>query len=82
MDTINHVTILFLNLCEFMEIGAKLMAPICYVVLCGLCGLCINVLSLSFILLDILIFILHIFLFYCTHFCTDTVTANGPTLDQ
>ena len=58
------------------------MALIYYVVLCGLCGLCINVLPLSFILLDNLIFILYIFLFYCTHFCIDTVIANGPTLDQ
>lgn len=64
-----------------MEIRAKLMASICYVIRCGLCGLCITILLLSFIL-DILNFVLYIFLFYCTHFCTDTVIANGPNLDQ
>lgn len=82
IDTLNHIMILFLYLCGFMDTRAKLMASIYCVICCGLCSLCINIFPLSFILLDILIFILNIFLFYCTHFCADTVIANGPTLDQ
>lgn len=79
--------ILFLYLCGFVEIRAKLMASIYYVVCCGVCGLCVNILPFSFILLDILIFILYIFLFFCLFACLfcfvfDIVIPNAPTIDQ
>lgn len=76
-DTVNPIVILFL--CRLVEIRARLMAPVYHVVLCGLCGLCIRVLPLSSVLLGILIFILYIFLFYCTHVSVGMVIANGPT---
>lgn len=39
----------------------------------------VRLLPLSSVLLGILIFILYIFLFYCTDFSVGIVIANGPT---
>lgn len=66
MVTVDHVVTLFLYLCRlFVEVRARLTAPVYHAVLCGLC---VRLLPLSSVLLGILIFILYIFLFYCTDF--------------